>query len=462
MAQSCCARLSALATVRIRTISTMGTTMGASEAGVITTGLQDEVVLALSRKGRDELRHPRAGLALPQRKLLTLIDGKRSLREIATAEPTLHADRVHHDAARLLGRGLVEIEKGWLQPITRPTTVSPGAAPARPTDAAARPRAERAAPRRPPAKTAPARRRSSGALWFGLVAVGLAGIAIGYSLQPPAARPTAAATAPSSLTKPPVPSADPTGSATTLRPTEPGPMSTKAQAAAAAVGEHAAAPAVTGATPRTAAVPPPRAAATATAAVKIAPQSLADAVERSGAFDAPAPTPKSTERPAPRESAPASTVAAQPAIADAPTMASASSPSDIPPATAPVATAAAAAVPPPAAAPAEVPAWAREFAPLAPEADNARMMAVGSGVTPIERVPPIYPRDAVRQGITSGSIRARAIIGANGSVERVEFPAVDSRNRVFERPARAALLTWTFPPGERGRVYEVVLNFVAP
>ncbi len=90
------------------------------------------------------------------------------------------------------------------------------------------------------------------------------------------------------------------------------------------------------------------------------------------------------------------------------------------------------------------------------------VLASNSTLTPIERVPAIYPREAVRQGITRGSIRARAIIAANGSVERVEFPSADATNRVFERPARAALMTWTFPPGERGRVYEVVMNFVAP
>jgi protein TonB len=109
-----------------------------------------------------------------------------------------------------------------------------------------------------------------------------------------------------------------------------------------------------------------------------------------------------------------------------------------------------------------VPAWAREFAPVAPDSDSARVVALSSGVTPIERIPPVFPRDAVRAGITRGSIRARAVIGVDGRVERVEFPFVDASNRVFERPARAALMTWTFPAGERGRVYEAVLNFVAP
>ena len=135
------------------------------------------------------------------------------------------------------------------------------------------------------------------------------------------------------------------------------------------------------------------------------------------------------------------------------------------PATATVATVDASKQPPPPAASEarlDVPTWARGFAPVAPDAADPRMVAVTTGLSPIERVPPVYPREAAREGISRGSVRARAIIAANGSVERVEFPSLDARNRVFERPARAALMTWSFPPGERGRVYEVVLNFIAP
>jgi outer membrane biosynthesis protein TonB len=95
---------------------------------------------------------------------------------------------------------------------------------------------------------------------------------------------------------------------------------------------------------------------------------------------------------------------------------------------------------------------------VAPDGEAAR----AGGLAPIERIPPVFPREAARAGVIRGSVRARAIVGANGNVERVEFPGLDANARVFERSARAAVMTWTFPPGERGRVYDTTLEFVAP
>lgn len=98
--------------------------MESTETSGDATGLRGDVVLGLCSEGRDELRQPQAGLSLPQRRLLKRIDGRRSLKEIAGADATLRPERVARDAALLLGLGLVELEHGMLQPITRPSALS--------------------------------------------------------------------------------------------------------------------------------------------------------------------------------------------------------------------------------------------------------------------------------------------------------------------------------------------------
>jgi protein TonB len=102
----------------------------------------------------------------------------------------------------------------------------------------------------------------------------------------------------------------------------------------------------------------------------------------------------------------------------------------------------------------------RDFAPT--DSDSERLAQQAAGRVPLHRNPPIFPRDAIRQGVAEGSVRARLTIAADGSVERVETSVADVRHAVFERSARAALMTWVFVPGAAGRVHETVLNFRAP
>ena len=431
--------------------------MGSADTNVRTVGLHNEVVLALSRSGKEELRRPQAGLSLRQRKLLTLIDGKRSLSAIVAAEPSLHAERVPGDAAQLLGRGFVELEQGWLQPITRPTTVVPVAAP--PTDRTSKPQASRVKLAAPAAQATAVKTKRPGSsrrtIWLALPAAAAVGIAAAYLMQPAGSgtSPTSASSAgPRPIINVPEPPRVHDAVDTAQRPaTTP---SSDAASTAAATASRSAQTVQQIEPPPARPAPSPVAAAIPDAAPSQSARAPAlNAAEPGKVAAAPLPpATKPLDGPVAPETATVA-VPAAPVVAEAAAPAAVVGTTEVPPAKATVAAAAPVAH-------AEVPAWAREFAPVAPEADSAR--AAAGGLSPIERVPPIYPREAARQGITRGSIRARAVLAANGSVERVEFPSTDAGNRVFERPARAALMTWVFPPGERGRVYEAVLNFIAP
>lgn len=72
------------------------------------------VVLELTRRGREELDHPRFGLHAHQRRLLEQCDGRRSLRDCADAEPRLQPIRLARDAARLVAFGLARQVRGEL------------------------------------------------------------------------------------------------------------------------------------------------------------------------------------------------------------------------------------------------------------------------------------------------------------------------------------------------------------
>jgi hypothetical protein len=400
--------------------------MGAAERVVRAEDLKAEVVLSLTARGREELRRPQAGLSLPQRRLLTLIDGQRSLRQISAAEPNLRPERLLRDAARLLGRGLAELEQGWLQPITRPTTVMPQA----PSPAAAavqvgaRPRTARPGSALSKGKAKSPFARWGGAMWLLLAAAGAVLLAYGYLMRwAPSAPGAGEAPAPAEIR--PISSAP--DNARPLADVDA--AANRASEPAAAVG--AGAPAE-GAWPAVASTE-------VVAKVAAIPPGKTPEVQAAGKPAVRAPTASAATAGAARAIEPV----AVPVAAAGPS-ASATSADEISPA------------------PSDVPAWAREFAPVSPEPDDGRVVAVGKALSPVERIVPVYPREAAVAGIARGSLRARAVLAADGSVERVEFPSIDAGNRVFEQSARAALMAWKFPAGESGRVYEAVLNFVAP
>jgi len=71
---------------------------------------------------------------------------------------------------------------------------------------------------------------------------------------------------------------------------------------------------------------------------------------------------------------------------------------------------------------------------------------------------PVYPREALREGIEAGRVVARVTVDAQGNVTDVDIVRSEPA-RVFDRAAKTALAGWKFrPPGERHQG-EVELNF---
>lgn len=118
----------------------------------------------------------------------------------------------------------------------------------------------------------------------------------------------------------------------------------------------------------------------------------------------------------------------------------------------PVVAPAAAVATPPAAAPPTVVAGAPPVARPTPARE------LPPALTVLVREPPAFPREAARDGITSGNVRARMLINAEGNVTSVVIvEAVPPR--VFDRAVNQALSRWKFNAGTDGRTYETNVEF---
>lgn len=112
--------------------------------------------------------------------------------------------------------------------------------------------------------------------------------------------------------------------------------------------------------------------------------------------------------------------------------------------------------PPPAPVAAPRPAPAEDV--VAKAAPTAAAPAPTTTVTPVSRAAPDFPREAVRSGVDSGTVRARLTIDASGNVANVQI--VEARPaRVFDRSVRETLSKWKFNPGADGRVYDTEVEF---
>lgn len=79
-------------------------------------------------------------------------------------------------------------------------------------------------------------------------------------------------------------------------------------------------------------------------------------------------------------------------------------------------------------------------------------------VTVLTRQQPDFPRDAARQGVESGNVRARITINGGGDVTNVTI--LQARPlRVFDRSVVSALSLWKFNPGADGRTYDTEVSF---
>jgi protein TonB len=94
-------------------------------------------------------------------------------------------------------------------------------------------------------------------------------------------------------------------------------------------------------------------------------------------------------------------------------------------------------------------------APPAPEPKPA----VRRGLVPIDKVDPIFPKKAIRDGVESGKVLARLQVDEKGMVTDVKI--VEARPpRVFDAEVIRALSQWKFKPEGDRYIAEVEVNFV--
>ena len=79
-------------------------------------------------------------------------------------------------------------------------------------------------------------------------------------------------------------------------------------------------------------------------------------------------------------------------------------------------------------------------------------------LTPVSRVEPEFPREAISAGADKGRVKARMTVDSTGEVTRVEILDATPR-RLFERVVVKTLSQWKFSPGSDGRSMEIDIDF---
>ena len=83
---------------------------------------------------------------------------------------------------------------------------------------------------------------------------------------------------------------------------------------------------------------------------------------------------------------------------------------------------------------------------------------VRKNFSPVGRVQPVFPRDAIKKGIERGLIVAHAYVQPNGTVSEVRIISANPP-RVFDREVIRALSQWRFGPEPVGFIAEFELEF---
>jgi periplasmic protein TonB len=103
------------------------------------------------------------------------------------------------------------------------------------------------------------------------------------------------------------------------------------------------------------------------------------------------------------------------------------------------------------------------IAPPAPppvvEAPPPPKPAIRRGAVPIERVEPVYPREAIKDNISNGKVVARLQVDEKGLVTNVTIVEANPR-RVFDREVIRALSLWKFKPEGDRYIAEIEITFV--
>jgi periplasmic protein TonB len=92
------------------------------------------------------------------------------------------------------------------------------------------------------------------------------------------------------------------------------------------------------------------------------------------------------------------------------------------------------------------------------QAPPAPKPAIRKGITPLVKVEPVYPREAIRAGIAKGRVVARLFIDEKGLVSEVKIIESDPPG-VFNKEVTRALSQWKFQAEGEKFVGEVELTF---
>jgi len=76
----------------------------------------------------------------------------------------------------------------------------------------------------------------------------------------------------------------------------------------------------------------------------------------------------------------------------------------------------------------------------------------------IKKVPPDFPREAAQQSISTGVVKAKMNIDAEGKVTSVEILEAEPR-RMFDKAVNRALMDWRFEASGEKQTHEVKLVF---
>ena len=85
--------------------------------------------------------------------------------------------------------------------------------------------------------------------------------------------------------------------------------------------------------------------------------------------------------------------------------------------------------------------------------------AIRRGAVPIERVEPVYPREAFKDNISNGKVVARLQVDEKGLVTGVTIVEANPR-KVFDREVIRALSLWKFKPEGDRYIAEIEITFV--
>ncbi len=97
-------------------------------------------------------------------------------------------------------------------------------------------------------------------------------------------------------------------------------------------------------------------------------------------------------------------------------------------------------------------------APPAPRLRRRPSRRSARGITPISKVDPVYPREAIRARVAKGKVVARLFVDEKGNVTEVRIVEADPPD-VFNKETVRALSQWKFQPEGEKFVGEVELTF---